>query len=269
MPVDGPTFPKTHEDSNLKNLPEAILLAGTFGLAVAAGTACAESPENAFSGKAALYTQYEYRGISQTSEKPAVQLNLDYAHSSGLYLGTFVSNIKCLEDTAQENGFSSSAKIEWDVYGGYKFQVAKDFSVDLGYLHYEYPSSGAFTPKPNTDEVYLGASYGPATLKYSYSVNDTFGVTNSKGSDYLELTVNYPLPALPKLTVNGLVGHQKYKNSDFLSYTVWKLGATWDFGSGLNAGVYYKGTDAQRVWYTVRDKDWSKGSAVAFVSYSF
>jgi uncharacterized protein (TIGR02001 family) len=151
----------------------------------------------------------------------------------------------------------------------------KDWTLDVGYLRYEYPSSGAFDPKPNTDEVYAGVSYGPATLKYSYSINNTFGVPDSKGSDYIELSVNYPV--IDKVTLNGVLGHQRYKGTQIhaglhngdLSYTVWKIGATYDFGGGFNAGAYYKGTDAEESLYTVKGKDWSKDRLVAFVSYSF
>ena len=253
----------------MQKLPKVLLLAGLAGLTMSGVARADDPPEHSFTGKAALYSEYEYRGISQTSEKPALQLNLDYAHKSGAYIGTFLSNIKWLKDTAQVNGFSTKANVEWDIYAGYKFEVVKDFTLDLGYLRYEYPSSKEFSPKPNTDEVYAGVSWGPATLKYSYSINDTFGVANSKGSDYLELAVNYPFPSLEKLTINGVVGHQSYKHNNFLSYTVWKLGATWDFGGGFNAGAYYKGTDAEEVAYTVKGKDWSKDRLVAFVSYSF
>jgi uncharacterized protein (TIGR02001 family) len=261
----------------MQKLPKVLLLAGIAGLCFTASAvraedapaAAAETPEHSFTGKAALYSEYEYRGISQTSEKPAVQLNLDYAHRSGLYVGTFLSNIKWLKDTAEVAGGSTKANVEWDIYGGYKFEVVKDWTLDLGYLRYEYPRSSEFNPKPNTDEVYAGVSYGPATLKYSYSINDTFGVPNSKGSDYLELAVNYALPMLEKLTLNGILGHQSYKHNNSLSYTVWKAGATWDFGGGFNAGAYVKGTNAEHDLYTVKGKDWSKTRAVAFVSYSF
>jgi len=253
----------------MKHMCKLMALGGAIGFFMNLSAAGAQTAEHSFSGKAALFSEYEYRGISQTSETPAVQLNLDYAHTSGFYVGAFASNISWLKDTAKANGFLSNAKIEVDVYGGFKFNVAKDVALDVGYLHYEYPSSGAFKPKPNTDEVYAGASYGPATLKYSYSTNDTFGVENSKGSDYVELSVNYPLPIVPKLTINGLVGHQKYKNNDFLSYTAWKLGATYDFGAGFSAGAYYKSTDAKCAGYTISGKDWSKDRIVGFVSYSF
>jgi uncharacterized protein (TIGR02001 family) len=254
----------------MQKVAKALCLAGAAGLSIASTAARADDPpEHSFTGKVALYSEYEYRGISQTSEKPALQLNLDYAHKSGLYVGTFLSNIKWLKDTAEVNGFSTKANVEWDIYGGYKFEVVKDVTLDVGYLRYEYPQSSEFHPKPNTDEVYVGASYGPATLKYSYSFNDTFGVPDSKGSDYIELAVNYPIPKLEKLTVNAIAGHQSYRHNNFLSYTVWKLGATWDFGGGLSAGAYYKGTDAESAAYTVKGKDWSKERAVAFVAYSF
>jgi Bacterial protein of unknown function (Gcw_chp) len=36
----------------------------------------AETPVHSFTGEAALHSEDEYRGISQTSEKPAAQLNL-------------------------------------------------------------------------------------------------------------------------------------------------------------------------------------------------
>lgn len=253
----------------MKKVAKALLLAAAAGLPFVSSVArAADTPEHTFTGKVALYSEYEYRGISQTSEKPAVQLNLDYGHASGFYVGTFVSNIKWLKDAAEVGGFSTKAKIEWDIYGGFKYPVG-DVTLDVGYLRYEYPQSKEFNPKPNTDEVYIGASYGPATLKYSYAFSDTFGVPDSKGSDYLELAVNYALPALEKLTINGLVGHQKYKHNGVLDYTVYKIGATWDFGGGLTAGAYYKGTDAKSEVYTYKGKDWSDNRAVAFVAYSF
>ena len=189
----------------MRNLSKALVAAGIISAAVAAPAASAA--EAMPSVKLSVYSEYEYRGISQTSEKPAGQLNIDWAHSSGFYLGTFVSNIKWLKDAAEVGGFSTSANLEWDIFGGYKFEVAKDVAVDVGYLRYEYPSSGAFNPKPNTDEVYVGVGYGPVSVKYSYSLNDTFGVVNSEGSDFIEANIAYPL--MDKLTLTGHIGHQK------------------------------------------------------------
>lgn len=268
-------FPQYPKDTNMQKLPKALLLAGVVGLSAASGAvqaqatpaAAPETPEHSFTGKVAIYSEYEYRGISQTSEKPALQLNLDYAHSSGFYLGTFLTNIKWLKDTAEVNGFSTSANLEWDIYAGYRKEVAPDTTIDVGYLRYEYPSSGAFNPKPNTDEVYAGVTWKFLNVKYSYSINDTFGVPNSEGSYFIEGNIAYPV--MDKVTLTGHLGYQKFKNNDALSYTVYKLGAVYDFGSGFTAGAYYKDTDADEGIYTVKGKDWAKGRLVGFVAYSF
>jgi uncharacterized protein (TIGR02001 family) len=251
----------------MHKLPDSILLAGISSLALAAPLAHAEDSPHSFTGKAALYSEYEYRGISQTSEKLAGNIELDYAHSSGVYLGTALWNIKWLKDTAEANGFSTSANVEWDIYGGYKFEIAKDWTLDVGYLRYEYPSSGQFNPKPNTDEVYAGLTWGPVNVKYSYSFNNTFGVPNSKGSGYIEANLAYPMTE--KLQLTGTLAHQSYKHNGPLSYTVWKAGLAYDLGGGWNVGAYGKGTDARPELYTVKGKDWSKSGIVGFASYSF
>jgi len=248
----------------MRNLTKALVVAGTL---TAAAAPLAQAEEAMPSVKLSVYSEYEYRGISQTSEKPAGQLNIDWAHSSGFYLGTFVSNIKWLKDGAEVGGFSTSANLEWDIFGGYKFEVAKDVVVDVGYLRYEYPSSGAFNPKPNTDEVYVGVGYGPVSVKYSYSLNDTFGVVNSEGSDFIEANIAYPL--MDKLTLTGHIGHQKYKNNKPLDYTVYKLGLAYDLGGGWNVGGYVKDTDADSALYTYKGKDWGKSRLVGYVSYTF
>ncbi|HLX21834.1 MAG TPA: TorF family putative porin, partial [Usitatibacter sp.] len=85
-------------------MPKVLLLAGLAGFALAAGVARAEDtppaaapaapaapePDYTLAFKLALYSEYEYRGISQTSEKPAGQLNIDFTHKSGFYIGTFL-----------------------------------------------------------------------------------------------------------------------------------------------------------------------------------
>jgi uncharacterized protein (TIGR02001 family) len=255
-------------------------IAAALCVAGIAPSAAAADPAHSFTGKAALFSEYEYRGIAQTSENPALQLTLDYAHRSGFYAGTFLSNVKWLDDTGDVLGLPNDGKVEWDLYAGYRWGFAPGWTADLGVLRYEYPSAGSFGTalgSPDTTEVYAGVSWGPATLKYSYAVTQIFGVPDSEGSDYLELSVN---PAVAdKWTLNGVLGHQRYKgtqpvsgrpfdNSNF-DYTVWKLGATYNFGGGLTAGAYYKGTDADAVYFTFKGKDWSRDRLVAFVAYSF
>lgn len=259
----------------MNKLTKTLLLSGLVTLPLVSGFSYAEdAPTPTLVPKISVYSEYEYRGISQTSEKPALQFNLDYTHPSGFYLGTFLSNIQWLKDTAKAGGFSTNARVEWDLFGGYRFEVVKDVTVDVGYLRYEYPSSSAFVPKPNTDELYAGVTYGPFNVKYSHSINDTFGVPSSKNTYFLE--TNWSQEVMPKLTANAQIARQGYKgtqangfNNGDLSYNVYKLGLTYDLGSGWNLGGYVKDTSAKGELYTFDGKDWSKTRLVAFVSKSF
>jgi uncharacterized protein (TIGR02001 family) len=255
-----------------------ILLASSLSALSAyaqAPAAAPATPEHTLVPKISIYSEYEYRGISQSSEKPALQFNLDYSHSSGLYLGTFVSTIKWLKDYKDVGLVQDDSPVEIDLFGGFK----KDFGgvlFDVGYLRYEYPGAKAIPkfPKPTTNEIYVGAGFGPVSAKYSYSLGGTFGVPISKGSDFFE--INLSQEVAPKITLIGNVGRQRYKgnfegfdNKKEYTYTVWKLGANYDIGDGWTAGAYFKDTNAKSRNYTYKDRDWSKGRLVAFVSKAF
>ena len=256
-----------------------LSLAGVAVLSFASFGAAAAGDPKPFTGKVALYSEYEYRGIAQTSEDPALQLTLHYAHASGLYAGTFLSNVKWLEDTGDVLNLPTDARLEWDIRAGYKRGFAPGWTLDLGVLRYEYPSSRNFRNelgKPDTTELYAGVSYAPATVKYSYALTQIFGVPDSEGSDYLELALSQPLT--DKFTLNAALGRQRYRGiqpaaRDFANrnfdYTDWKLGGTYDFGKGFTAGAYYKGSDADPIYFTFKGLDWSRDRFVAFVAYAF
>ncbi len=247
-------------------------------------------------GKVTLISEYEYRGISQTSQKPAVQLNLDYAHSSGFYAGGFLSNINWIKNTAKElqnvanqgsatvNGqspirVSGKGNVELDLFAGYKFEPAKDLLFDVGYLRYEYPGAKAVVAtsltsplnvtllkKPNTDEIYGGVTFAGFNVKYSHIVSDAFGAPDSKNSYFIE--ANYSKEIVDKLTLTAHIGKAKFKNYSASDYTVYRVGATYDF-SGWLLGAYVKGTDANTATYTYLGKDWSKDRLVVSVARTF
>src|SRR6266567_3961649 len=46
-----------------------------------------EPPDWTFTSNIGLFSQYVFRGVSQTNEKPAVQGGFDLGHKSGFYVG--------------------------------------------------------------------------------------------------------------------------------------------------------------------------------------
>ena len=77
----------------------------------------------------AAVTDYLFRGISQTRSRPAAQLTLDVEHSSGLYVGTFISNA---------NFADTNIRQEVDGLFGYRFTLA-DVKFDIGATYVGYP----------------------------------------------------------------------------------------------------------------------------------
>jgi uncharacterized protein (TIGR02001 family) len=252
----------------MRKLAQALLLAGVVGVPsfVVATPAMAEEAAAAspITANVTLASEYVYRGISQTREKPAIQGGFDYAHSSGFYVGTWGSNISWLSDVDP----NSSSSVEIDVYGGYKGKINDDLSYDVGYLRYQYPGSysAGFT-SPNTDELYVAGSYKMFTLKYSHSVSNLFGYTDSKGSGYLDASANFEL--MSGLTLGLHAGHQKIKNASNFSYTDYKVSLTKDFGGGLSVAGAFMDTNANNDLYTVKGTKIADSRFVLSVSKAF
>src|SRR5262245_59418168 len=135
-----------------------ILIAPAIFLAAAANAQDKPASPHAFTGNVTLVSQYIFRGLTQTSGKPALQGGIDYSHSSGLYAGTWASNVSWYKDQnagsvsapvalgspaalgpPYEPGKTNSFSLEWDLYGGYKGELAKDWTYDLGGIRYLYP----------------------------------------------------------------------------------------------------------------------------------
>jgi uncharacterized protein (TIGR02001 family) len=214
----------------------------------------ATSPHT-LTGNIGLFSEYIFRGIKQTDGKPALQGGFDYSHSSGIYLGTWASNVSWLADA----GAYTASSLEWDFYGGYKGSFAGDFTYDVGLLQYYYP--GRVNPgitKADTLEVYGAIGWKWLSAKLSVSTDDTFGVANSDGTYYLDLSANYPVS--DKLTLQAHYGIQKFKgdnagveNDSFASYKDWKLGVTYALPQSFTLGVFYTDTDmnsTQEAFYT-------------------
>lgn len=230
-----------------------------------------------------LVSDYLYRGISQTGQKPAIQGGFDYAHASGFYAGAWGSSISWISDTYTATGGTSGANnagLELDTYFGFKNSFATDFTYDVGFLRYNYP--GSYAPgatKADTDEIYGLIGYKWVTAKYSYSLGDTFGVPDARGTGYFDLSASYALSDTG-VTLGAHVGRQHYKGSSAAyiaaggpsaSYTDYKLSVTKDF-SGYVLGLAYSDTNANGgagQFYNVLGKDLGRDTVVLSLSRSF
>lgn len=241
--------------------------AGAAAMAMASGFAHAQAGAPAsphtLTGNVGLYSQYIFRGLTQTDHRPALQGGFDYAHSSGFYAGTWASNISWLQDGTPP-AYSSGGSLEWDFYGGLKGNIVGDLTYDVGTLYYYYPGSAnrpanALNIRADTWEVYGALGWKWLSAKYSYSVQDeTFGVRDAQGTYYLDLSATVPLADLAKqLDGVSLVAHwgyQKYdgtdprnvtvggrrlSNDEIFSYKDVKLGLTYALPKEFTVGAFW------------------------------
>ena len=289
------------------------LLTGLTSVAVFAEEAAA--PEvSPITANVTVASNYIYRGLTQTNNKPAIQGGFDYAHESGFYIGNWNSSITWISDSypgAGQGGHSVSAPVEMDFYAGFKKEfIGEGFATDIGVLQYYYPTSGmpssqsnawvaanpasrqASGTTPNTTELYAAQNFtfGPVTGfgKVSYAVTTLFGLQQSSGALYPDLTANYDT-GFYGITVNAHVGYQYVPNNIVTtsaiagagnggtwnaSYADWKLGLTKDFGGGLSGTAYYTGTSAQKVgntyvYSTPNGGNAGRGNAVVALTKTF
>ena len=261
---------------------QQIILAACLGAALPAIAQTVEPnpvPEHSLSGNVGVVSQYVFRGLSQTNGKPAIQGGPDYRHASGLYAGTWLSNISWFTDqnagvknapvslaspgsvgAPYSIGASSAATLEWDFYAGYKNTFAGDWNYDVGLIHYYYPGRfdnlGAYR-QPNTTEVYGAIGYKWLTLKYSRAISTyTFGVNESQGASYLDLSALIPLGE-SGFSLQAHVGRQDYPgkvnvgywaasggDNNYFDYTDYKLGLTKEY-RGFNFGLAWTYADTK------------------------
>jgi len=215
----------------------------------------AETSPHTLTGNVGLFSQYIFRGLTQTDRQPAIQGGFDYSHSSGFYVGTWASNISWLRDNFS---YQAGGSAEIDIYGGWKWGFAPDFTLDLGTLYYYYPGDPApFALRADAWEVYAGLSWKWLSAKYSYAINNkNFQFADSSGSWYLDLSANVPLGDFMK-ELNGLTfmahwGKQDFTGTTFFgpvafrndtcSYKDWKLGLSYALPKDFTVGAFYTDT---------------------------
>jgi uncharacterized protein (TIGR02001 family) len=256
---------------------QKIVLAMAAALAASAlpgiAQAADEPAASPLSFNVGATTDYRYRGISQSRLKPAVSGGADYALASGLYVGTLASTISWIKDAGKIAAVDAgNTAFEWDLYGGYKGEIAKDLSYDVGGLYYLYVGNkygnipGA--ANANTFELYGALTYGVVTAKYSHSLTNLFGFGDSKGSGYFELAAAIDLGDGWSLTPH--YGHQGVKNATNYNYNDFSLTVGKDLGNGISLSAAVLGTDASKSDYvTPEGKFTGKNALVVGAKYSF
>ena len=214
---------------------------GILSAALIGGLALpAQAEEFSLGGTATFTTDYVFRGISQTTQNPAVQASIDGTYGI-FYFGMWGSNV----DFAVPG-----MDIEIDYYAGITPEW-KGITFDIAGLYYTYPGTcqgNCGLPESDYFELKTGASYtfGEAfTVGVNNYWSPDFAFETGEG-DAIEGSIEYAFSN--KLfnfftpSVSGLFGYQTV--DDLGDYTYWNAGLTLGFMDNWSADLRYWDTDA-------------------------
>jgi len=149
-----------------------------------------------------LTTNYDYRGYSKSDDDGTIQANFDAVHSSGFFLGAWVSAIDI-----------DGADLELNPYLGTQFNLSPDWQIATSLSGYFY----------DEQVMYQNADYAEGMLQLEYRdigsarlhiAPDYFG-TGHTVSNY-ELELRYPLA--DNIELSGVLGYQSGR--DALNYDI-------------------------------------------------
>ena len=237
------------------------LLVGLGGAYAAASPAEDLPAADPVSGYVQFMTNYVGRGLAQSVGQPAVQGEFDYYAADGLYTNLDGTSINWIDQIYP----GDSASIEVDGVLGYRRMFAGDWTWKAGLLRLQYP--GRYVPQtppaeePNTTEVFGYLAWKGLSAKLNYSLTDSFGTRDSKGSTYLDLEASQPLDR--SWTLGAHLGLKRQTGKDPVSglsharndYTDYKLSLAYAFRPDLSLTLAESWTNADPALYTINGYD--------------
>ncbi len=197
-------------------------------LVAAAVAACGLATAPAYaelSANASVTNNYIWRGLTQTENEAAVQGGLDYAHESGFYAGTWVSNVNY--------GAGDVYSYEHDMYLGFGGEVG-GLTYDVGYLYYNYDKEAEF----DFGEVYASIGMGGFSVGAWVLTNteaDEVGDQDFSAGETYYLSADYAFEVGDGIEI-GL--HAGYHDGDFSEAFNGVDGDYYDYNISLSKGGF-------------------------------
>lgn len=205
----------------------------TIGVLALTGAA-SFSAQADFTANISVSNNYLWRGLTQTTNDPALSGGIDYAHESGIYIGTWVSNV----DYGDGDAFS----YENDLYIGYAGEY-EGISYDFGFLYYNYDEEADF----DFGEIYGSLGYkGLSVTAYVLThteADESDGIANAGrrydlgfGSTYY-ISGDYSYEIRDGLELGFHVG---YHDGDFVDSFNFANGTFdyWDYNISISKGGF-------------------------------
>lgn len=220
-----------------------------------------------FSGYASVTNNYDYRGITETDDDPAIQGSIDYRLATGVagtdvYAGVWGSNVNF------NDGGGAHVELGWSF--GLNGQIADTgLGWRLGGVYYAYPSRGGY----NYWDIPASLSYRLGWFELRGGLNYSPDYFNGSGPGWYPnggFRVSIPVPDnLFTLAFDAFGGAQWIDNNTrtgFEDYRDWKIGFVVGI-KNMAFSAYYVDTDLDRKDCSDTNKCAAKGVVAMTIAF--
>jgi uncharacterized protein (TIGR02001 family) len=249
--------------TSIRSLMAATVAVGTLLTALPAMADETDPPsEITITGNVAIVSDYRFRGLSFTAGDPAIQGGINVNHKSGLYVGTWASNLE--QDSADVYG-----NMELDLFAGWTGAIASGVTADVGLLYYAYPNGK--TGKAEYFEPYasLSTTVGPASAKVGVAYAWSQDALGGNDNVYLYTDWGVGIPSTPVSLsahlgyASGVQSPKALTGAGTGGGVDYALGATVNITKNLSLGATYVGVEGTSV------KGFSDDTVVGTLKLSF
>ena len=213
-----------------------------------------------FGGEVVVASDYVWRGVSQTMEDPALQLEGYVEHESGFYAGAFASNVDFGDS---DDGIDH----EVNAYIGWAGELGGGADLDVFLSRVAYPGhNGA---DYDIDYTEIEATLGFAE-NYRVGVAYSPDIFNLGGKGwYYYAGAAFPLGD-SGITLGAQAGHYDLDDAAGDSYSDWLVSLDRDFGP-INARLQYTDTASysELLSDTVGDASLADGRTALLLTWAF
>lgn len=207
-----------------------ILFAALAGIVIAAPVRAQQAPPAIdVAASIAGSSDYVWRGLTQTGGQPAAFATVTVS-AGGFYAGVGTENVDF-------GGISQ----EYDLWGGYVFDLGADTKLDLGLSFYGYVDAPQTI---DTLEVKAALTRSDGRFNYGlsgYYTGNYFGT--AAPAFYGEFAAGYQIT--DRLAASAAVGIQSIEALP--DYATWNLGGSYDLGHGIKLDARYHDSEKAKV----------------------
>lgn len=213
-----------------------------------------------FGGEVVAASDYVWRGVSQTMEDPALQLEAALEHSSGFYVGAFASNV----DFGDPH---DGIDYELETYVGWSGALGEATELDVFVSRIAYPGHNGADYDIDYTEVQATLTFAE---QYHVGVAYSPDIFNLGGRGlYYYAGAAFPLGG-SGFTLGAQLGHYELDAAAGDSYSDWLVSLDRDFGP-INARLQYSDTSSygELLSDSVGDASLADGRLALLLTWAF